>query len=64
MAGEPQLISCYNRRANAPYNENSTSSTVPVEMVSDEALMEADVAGLKSGADFLTNAQIKNKVKA
>jgi len=34
------LISCYNRQQNVPYNEQSTSSTTPLEMVADSALMQ------------------------
>ena len=33
------LISCYNRSSNIPYNEPSGSSTIPISMVADDALM-------------------------
>lgn len=47
------LISCYNRSANVPYNEPSQSSTVPLVMVDDEALLEAVAEGLADSANFL-----------
>lgn len=47
------LISCYNRAANVPYNEPSQSSTVPLTMVPDEALLQAAVEGLQESANFL-----------
>lgn len=47
------LISCYNRSANVPYNEPSQSSTVPLVMVNDEALLEAAAEGLADSANFL-----------
>ncbi|MEO6316048.1 MAG: phytanoyl-CoA dioxygenase family protein [Chitinophagaceae bacterium] len=47
------LISCYNRRANIPYNEPSASSTIPLEAVPDEALLLWETKGLGSGANFL-----------
>ena len=47
------LISCYNRAANVPYNEPSQSSTVPLEMVDDDALLKAAVDGLQESANFL-----------
>ena len=47
------LISCYNRSANVPYNEPSQSSTVPLVMVDDEALLEAAAEGLDNSANFL-----------
>jgi len=53
------LISCYNRSANAPYNESSTSSTIPLEVISDELLMQADATGLTGSVDFLRRTDIK-----
>ena len=47
------LISCYNRSANIPYNEPSQSSTVPVEVVPDEALLQCDLEGLQETSNFL-----------
>jgi len=47
------LISCYNRSSNIPYNEPSGSSTTPIKVVPDEALMEWDVTGLGDSANFL-----------
>ena len=47
------LISCYNRSSNIPYNEPSGSSTIPIKVVPDEALMEWDVTGLGDSANFL-----------
>lgn len=47
------LISCYNRSGNVPYNEPSQSSTVPLNMVPDEALLEAEAEGLADSANFL-----------
>lgn len=51
------LISCYNRSANVPYNEPSQSSTVPLDMVADEALLEAAAGGLADSANFLEKAK-------
>lgn len=48
------LISCYNRQANAPYNESSTSSTIPLQAVSDDQLMLADAKGIEENAEFLS----------
>lgn len=47
------LISCYNRAGNVPYNEPSQSSTIPLEMVPDEALLEWDTEAIGDNADFL-----------
>lgn len=47
------LISVYNRSANIPYNEPSQSSTVPLNKVPDEALMEWKTEGISEGANFL-----------
>lgn len=47
------LISCYNRSSNVPYNEPSQSSTIPVKMVPDEALLEWETTGLQDSANFL-----------
>ncbi len=47
------LISVYNRSANIPYNEPSKSSTVPLNAVPDEALMEWETEGIGAGANFL-----------
>lgn len=47
------LISVYNRAGNAPYNEPSKSSTVPVQMVPDEALLEWEAEEISEKAGFL-----------
>ncbi len=47
------LISCYNRNSNIPYNEPSQSSTIPLEAVPDEALLEWEAEGLTETANFL-----------
>jgi ectoine hydroxylase-related dioxygenase (phytanoyl-CoA dioxygenase family) len=47
------LISCYNRSSNVPYNEPSKSSTVPIEAVPDEALLEWETSGLQEASNFL-----------
>lgn len=47
------LISCYNRSSNIPYNEPSQSSTIPLTMVPDEALLEATTEGLQETSNFL-----------
>jgi phytanoyl-CoA hydroxylase len=44
------LISCYNRSSNTPYNEPSQSSTIPLEMVPDEALLEWETKALQEEA--------------
>ena len=47
------LISVYNRAANIPYNEPSQSSTVPVKIVPDEALLKWDTGSIDENANFL-----------
>jgi hypothetical protein len=47
------LISVYNRAANLPYNEPSKSSTVPLQVVPDAALLEWQTEEIKSTANFL-----------
>ncbi|MEO6289271.1 MAG: phytanoyl-CoA dioxygenase family protein [Ginsengibacter sp.] len=47
------LISVYNRSENIPYNEPSQSSTVPLQAVPDEALMEWETEGIGAAANFL-----------
>lgn len=47
------LISCYNRSSNIPYNEPSSSSTVLLQVVPDEALLEWQGEGLGESANFL-----------
>ena len=47
------LISVYNRSENVPYNEPSKSSTVPLNAVPDEALLEWETEDISAGANFL-----------
>jgi ectoine hydroxylase-related dioxygenase (phytanoyl-CoA dioxygenase family) len=47
------LIAVYNRSSNVPYNEPSNSSTIPIEAVPDEALLEWETSGLSDSANFL-----------
>ncbi|MDO9375990.1 MAG: phytanoyl-CoA dioxygenase family protein [Bacteroidota bacterium] len=47
------LISVYNRSGNVPYNEPSKSSTVALDPVPDEALMEWKTEGILDSANFL-----------
>ena len=47
------LISVYNRSSNVPYNEPSQSSTVPLQTVPDEALLEWETKDIGEGANFL-----------
>jgi len=47
------LIAVYNRSSNVPYNEPSKSSTVPLEAVPDEALLEWKTEGIAATAKFL-----------
>jgi len=47
------IISVYNRASNIPYNEPSKSSTVPLQPVPDEALMEWKTEGIVDQANFL-----------
>lgn len=48
------LISAYNRQSNPAYNENTQSSVIPIEVVSDEAMLNAASEGLKDNNSFLT----------
>ncbi|MCH5721306.1 phytanoyl-CoA dioxygenase family protein [Niabella hibiscisoli] len=47
------LISVYNRSSNIPYNERSSSSTMPLQPVPDEALMKWVADHIDDGANFL-----------
>ena len=47
------LISVYNRAENIPYNEPSQSSTVPVDVVPDEALLTWNAETIDDNANFL-----------
>jgi ectoine hydroxylase-related dioxygenase (phytanoyl-CoA dioxygenase family) len=47
------LISVYNRSSNIPYNEPSQSSTIPLEAVPDEALLQWETQGIGAAANFL-----------
>jgi len=47
------VISVYNRAANIPYNEPSQSSTIPVDIVPDEALLKWDTGSIDENANFL-----------
>jgi ectoine hydroxylase-related dioxygenase (phytanoyl-CoA dioxygenase family) len=47
------IISVYNRASNIPYNEPSQSSTVPLQALPDEALMEWKTEGIVDQANFL-----------
>lgn len=47
------LISVYNRSSNVPYNEPSQSSTLPLEAVPDEALLQWETQGINDAANFL-----------
>jgi phytanoyl-CoA hydroxylase len=47
------LISVYNRSENVPYNEPSKSSTVALQMVPDEALLQWETEGITDNANFL-----------
>jgi hypothetical protein len=47
------LISCYNRSSNAPYNEPSGKSTIPIDVVPDDALLTREISSLSNGAAFL-----------
>ena len=47
------IISVYNRATNITYNEPSKSSTVPLKLLPDEALMEWKTEGIVDQANFL-----------
>lgn len=47
------LISVYNRSSNVPYNEPSQTSTVPLDTVPDEALLQWDAGSLSDNVNFL-----------
>jgi phytanoyl-CoA hydroxylase len=47
------LICCYNRSSNVPYNEPSQSSTIPLNVVDDAALLQKETGGLKESSNFL-----------
>lgn len=48
------LISAYNRQANVPYNDVTTSSIEPIALVSDEAMLKNAVGGLMDNDSFLS----------
>lgn len=47
------LISVYNRAGNVPYNEPSGSSTIPIDVVPDDAMLEWETKELETGNNFL-----------
>ncbi len=47
------LISCYNRQSNVPYNEPSGKSTIPIDVVPDDALLSRATQALSESAVFL-----------
>jgi ectoine hydroxylase-related dioxygenase (phytanoyl-CoA dioxygenase family) len=47
------LISCYNRSGNIPFNEPSGKSTIPIEVVPDNALLTRNVKALSEASVFL-----------
>lgn len=47
------IISCYNSLSNPAYNDESSSWKEPVNIVSDEALLNADAVGASEQGDFL-----------
>jgi ectoine hydroxylase-related dioxygenase (phytanoyl-CoA dioxygenase family) len=47
------LISCYNSLSNPAYNDDSLGWREPVELVSDDALMNAEAVGADAQVDFL-----------
>lgn len=55
------LISCYNRSANVPYNEPSESSVTPLQVVSDEALLQCEVNKIDEAVGFVGKDKIHKK---
>jgi len=55
------LISCYNRSANVPYNEPSESSITPLQVVSDDSLLECEVNEIDETVDFVGKDKIHKK---
>lgn len=51
------LISVYNRQSNIPYNDNSGSSTVPIEAVPDELMLKSAKIGLEENTSFLSKEE-------
>lgn len=47
------LISVYNRSSNKPFNEPSQTSTVPVQIVADDALLSDNLKGIDDNDSFL-----------
>lgn len=47
------LISVYNRAGNAPYNEPSGSSTIPIDIVPDEAMLGWETKEMEAANNFL-----------
>jgi phytanoyl-CoA hydroxylase len=52
------LISAYNRQSNAPYNEQSNSHTIPIDIVPNDALLTCDAVGLSESGDFLSKDKL------
>jgi ectoine hydroxylase-related dioxygenase (phytanoyl-CoA dioxygenase family) len=57
------LISAYNRESNVPYNDKSTSSTIPLKTVPDSALLQTETTGLTDKVDFFTRSIEKKMSK-
>lgn len=47
------LICCYNSQSNPAFNEKSTAYNVPVNIVPDTAILEAEAVGIGHSGDFL-----------
>jgi ectoine hydroxylase-related dioxygenase (phytanoyl-CoA dioxygenase family) len=58
------LISCYNRSGNIPYNESSKSSTMPIEVVADEALMQCETGKLDKTVNFVSKDRIHKETNS
>jgi ectoine hydroxylase-related dioxygenase (phytanoyl-CoA dioxygenase family) len=57
------LISCCNRSSNPPYHDPAGSSTVPISMVEDDALLLTNATGLGEGANFLEKRKRRGSEK-
>jgi len=56
------LISAYNRQSNVPYNDKSASGIVPIEPVSDDAILVSAVGGLSQNSSFLSKEEDRSLI--
>lgn len=57
------LISAYNREANVGYKNNWEGGNVPIDVVKDETLLQAQAVGFATDADYFLNREQDHALK-